>query len=171
MEGTVFKSGERPFLDQARKTLESIDGGLLSQTNVERIRTLCIPVNFNGKAIAVLSRDFSPDDQRVAGELEMTYFSLFRKLGTMISQGKYPFKGVRAETEFTPRVSDGVIELDADGYVRFASPNSVSVLSRLGRLSGKRLGVEELKCDSIPLILPPSDPNPMKYLWQVKQLL
>ena len=46
MEGTVFKSGERPFLDQARKTLESIDGGLLSQTNVERIRTLCIPVSY-----------------------------------------------------------------------------------------------------------------------------
>ena len=161
MEGTVFKSGERPFLDQARKTLESIDGGLLSQTNVERIRTLCIPVNFNGKAIAILSRDFSPDDQRVAGELEMTYFSLFRKLGIMISQGKYPFKGVQAETEFTPRVSDGVIELDANGYVRFASPNSVSVLSRLqvGQVEGKRLGVEELKCDSIPLILSTQRPQ------------
>ena len=36
----------------------------------------------------------------------------------MISQGKYPFKETQAETEFTPRVSDGVIELDAKGYVR-----------------------------------------------------
>ena len=161
MEGMVFKSGERPFLDQARKTLQSIDGGLLSQTNVERIRTLCIPVNFNGKAIAVLSRDFSPDDQRVAGELEMTYFSLFRKLGIMISQGIYPFKGAQAETEFTPRVSDGVIELDASGYVRFASPNSVSVLSRLqvDQVEGKRLGVEEFKCESIPLILSTQRPQ------------
>tara|TARA_Y100000591_G_scaffold252108_1_gene223631 strand:+ start:67 stop:1317 length:1251 start_codon:yes stop_codon:yes gene_type:complete len=161
MEGMVFKPGERPFLDQARKTLQSIDGGLLSQTNVERIRTLCIPVNFNGKAIAVLSRDFSPDDQRVAGELEMTYFSLFRKLGIMISQGIYPFKGAQAETEFTPRVSDGVIELDASGYVRFASPNSVSVLSRLqvDQVEGKRLGVEEFKCESIPLILSTQRPQ------------
>ena len=91
----------------------------------------------------------------------MTYFSLFRKLGIMISQGKYPFKGVQAETEFTPRVSDGVIELDANGYVRFASPNSVSVLSRLqvGQVEGKRLGVEELKCDSIPLILSTQRPQ------------
>ncbi len=161
MEGTVFKPGERPFLDQARKTLESIDGGLLSQTNVERIRTLCVPVNFNGKAIAVLSRDFSPDDQRVAGELEMTYFSLFRKLGIMISQGKYPFKETQVETEFTPRVSDGVIELDAKGYVRFASPNSVSVLSRLqvDQVEGKRLGVEELNCESIPLIFSTQRPQ------------
>ena len=85
------KPGERPFLDQARKTLESIDGGLLSQTNVERIRTLCVPVNFNGKAIAVLSRDFSPDDQRVAGELEMTYFP-FRKWASVISQGNIHLK-------------------------------------------------------------------------------
>tara|TARA_Y100000768_G_scaffold101384_1_gene74134 strand:- start:183 stop:1640 length:1458 start_codon:yes stop_codon:yes gene_type:complete len=161
MEGMVFQPGERPFLDQARKTLESIDGGLLSATNVERIRTLCIPVNFNGKVIAILSRDFSPDDQRVAGELEMTYFSLFRKLGVMISQGKYPFKGTQVETEFTPRVSDGVIELDARGYVRFASPNSVSVLSRLkvDQVEGKRLGVEELKCESIPLILSTQRPQ------------
>jgi len=161
MEGMVFQPGERPFLDQARIRLESIDGGLLSQTNVERIRTLCIPVNFNGKAIAVLSRDFSPDDQRIAGELEMTYFSLFRKLGIMISQGKYPFKGTEAETEFAPRVSDGVIELDAGGYVRFASPNSVSVLSRLKveQVEGKRLGVEELECESIPLLLSTQRPQ------------
>ncbi|GIR37790.1 MAG: hypothetical protein CM15mP49_31750 [Actinomycetota bacterium] len=51
-------------------------------------------------------------------------------------------------------MSDGVIELDAKGYVRFASPNSVSVLSRLkvDQVEGKRLGVEELNCESIPLI-------------------
>ena len=163
MEGMAFQPGERPFFDLARKSLEGIDGGLLSQTDVERIRTLCIPVTYGGKVIALLSRDFSPDDQRAAGDLEMTYFSLFRRLGVMISQGKYPFKGAEAETEFTPRVSDGVIELDAKGYVRFASPNSVSVLSRLQvhQLEGKRLGIDELKCESIPLIfstqLPQSD--------------
>ena len=83
MEGTVFQASERPFLDQARETFQSIDGGLLSQTNVDRIRTLSIPVTCNDKVIAVLSRDFSPDDQRVAGELEMTYFSLFRRLGVI----------------------------------------------------------------------------------------
>lgn len=160
MKGKVFQAGERPLLDQARKTLQSVDGGLLPQSDAKRIRSLSIPVNYKGKVIALLSRDFSPDDQRIAGELEMTYFSLFRRLGTMISQGSYPFKWIEAETEFTPRVSDGVIELDASGQVRFASPNSVSVLSRLrvDQVEGKRLGIDELKCESIPLILKTCQP-------------
>lgn len=161
MEGTVFQASERPFLDQARETFQSVDGGLLSQTNVDRIRTLSIPVTCNNKVIAVLSRDFSPDDQRVAGELEMTYFSLFRRLGVMISQGTYPFKEIKAGSEFTPRVSDGVIELDSQGRVRFASPNSVSVLSRLQvqQIEGKQLGIEELQCESIPLIFSSREPH------------
>ena len=91
----------------------------------------------------------------------------------MISQGKYPFKETQAETEFTPRVSDGVIELDAKGYVRFASPNSVSVLSRLkvDQVEGKSLEWRNSTANQFHSFFPPSDPNPMKYLWQAKQSL
>ena len=152
MEGKHFMEGERPFLDLARESSDLIDGGLILQTPVERIRTLSIPVRFNGKTIAVLSRDFSPDDQRVAGDLEMTYFSLFRRLALMIAEGTFPFEELNNETEFSPRVSDGLMVLNSEGQVRFASPNSVSVLSRLRirRIEGKILGVEELQCEAIP---------------------
>jgi len=155
MEGRRFVKGERPFLDQARLNCTMVDGGLILQTPVERIRTLSVPVSFKGKVIAVLSRDFSPDDQRVAGELEMTYFSLFRRLAMMITEDCYPFQDVGSETEFSPRVSDGLMLLDAEGRVRFASPNSVSVLSRLHirQIEGKKLGIEELECDAVPQVL------------------
>ncbi|MDP6298890.1 MAG: histidine kinase N-terminal domain-containing protein [Acidimicrobiales bacterium] len=154
MEGRKFSKGERPFFDQARENCSIIDGGLILQTPVERIRTLSVPVFFKGKVIAVLSRDFSPDGQRVAGELEMTYFSLFRRLALMISQDCYPLQDADNETEFSPRVSDGLMLLDSQGRVRFASPNSVSVLSRLNvrQIEGKKLGVEELPCDTIPKV-------------------
>ena len=55
----------------------------------------------------------------------------------MISQGKYPFKETQAETEFTPRVSDGVIELDAKGYVRLAAKFSLGFEQTKSRPSGR----------------------------------
>ena len=152
MEGRVFTRGERPFFDEARQSGQIIDGGLILQSPVERIRTLSVPVLFDGKVIAVLSRDFSPDGQRVAGDLEMTYFSLFRRLALMISQNCYPFQEAGTETEFSPRVSDGLMLLDRGGRVRFASPNSVSVLSRLSirQIENKKIGIDVLKCDAVP---------------------
>ncbi|MEC7845050.1 MAG: histidine kinase N-terminal domain-containing protein [Actinomycetota bacterium] len=161
MEGRRFAEGERPFFDQARQSRTMVDGGLILQTPVERIRTLSVPVVFEGKVLAVMSRDFSPDDQRVAGELEMTYFSLFRRLALMITQDCYPFQDVDTETEFSPRVSDGLMLLDADGRVRFASPNSVSVLSRLHirQIEGKKLGVEELECDAVTQVFSTREPQ------------
>ena len=41
----------------------------------------------------MLSREFSPDEQRAAGELEMNYFFTFRRLAQMIAEGTYPFEG------------------------------------------------------------------------------
>ncbi len=145
--GSKVGPGERPFLDQARCTGAIVDGGLILQPAAPRIRTLTVPVGCGGEVLAVLTRDFSPDEQRAPGELEMNYFFTFRRLAQMIADGVYPFAGDETEAEESPRVSDGLLLVDASARVRFASPNAVSVLSRLGvrQVEGQRLSAAGIR--------------------------
>jgi two-component sensor histidine kinase len=50
----------------------------------------------------------------------------------MVAQGLFPFEGRVADASVAPRVGDGVIVLDAATRVRYASPNAVSALHRVG---------------------------------------
>ena len=50
----------------------------------------------------------------------------------MVTEGSFPFAREEIELEGAPRVGDGVILLDADARIRYASPNSVSSLHRMG---------------------------------------
>lgn len=141
MVGVEFAPGARPLLDRARTTGTIVDGGMIGQAAAPRLRTLSVPVRHNGEIIAVMSREFSPDEQREPGELEMMYFFTFRRLAQMIAEGAYPFPVDEVEIEESPRVSDGLLLLDASARVRFASPNAVSVLTRFGvrQIEGQRL--------------------------------
>jgi two-component sensor histidine kinase len=141
MVGERFDRGRRPFFDLARTTGSIVDGGLILETAAPRIRTLIVPVLCDDIVIAVLAREFSPDEQREPGELEMNYFFTFRRLAQMIAEGVYPFAGDDSELEESPRVSDGLMLIDASARVRFASPNAISVLSRIGvrGVEGQRL--------------------------------
>ena len=141
MVGVEFAAGARPLLDRALATGTIVDGGMIRQPVAPRMRTLSVPVRHNGEVIAVMSREFSPDEQREPGELEMMYFFTFRRLAQMIAEGSYPFPVDEVEVEESPRVSDGLLLLDASARVRFASPNAVSVLTRFGvrQIEGQRL--------------------------------
>ena len=103
---------------------------------------MAIPVIHEDHAIAVLTREWSNLAGRQRGELERTYLSLFERFATMISCGTFPFEARRGSTSIAPRVGDGVIVLDEDARVRFASPNAVSALHRVGitvNVTGLRL--------------------------------
>ena len=50
----------------------------------------------------------------------------------MVAQGLFPFEGRVADASVAPRVGDGAIVLDAQTRVRYASPNAVSALHRVG---------------------------------------
>jgi two-component sensor histidine kinase len=141
MQGARFPSGSRPFFDLARATGTIVDGGMILQPVAPRIRSLIVPVTCDGEVIAVLAREFSPDEQRDPGELEMNYFFTFRRLAQMIADGVYPFADDDFDLEESPRVSDGLMLIDASARVRFASPNAISVLSRIGvrGVEGQRL--------------------------------
>jgi two-component sensor histidine kinase len=93
---------------------------------------LAIPVRYEGRIIAVLSREWVIDNARRPGQLETTYAEIFSKLAEMVGQGLFPFEGRVADASVAPRVGDGVIVLDAATRVRYASPNAVSALHRVG---------------------------------------
>jgi two-component sensor histidine kinase len=130
--GQEFDSAHRPLSAMALSSGELTDGGLFLPDDERWIRTLAVPVGHRGRAIAVLVREFSPEGQRVAGDLELTYFTVFRRLGQMIADGTYPFPVEAREHDHPPRVGDGMMLLDRAGTVEYLSPNASSALHRVG---------------------------------------
>ena len=99
------------------------------------VRYQCIPVRWQGDVIAVLSRVWSPTVGRRTGGLERVYVRLFERLAAMVSSGLFPFVSDDAAIEEAPRVGDGVLVLDAEQRISFASPNAVNALHRMGIVS------------------------------------
>ncbi|MDQ3947039.1 MAG: ATP-binding protein, partial [Actinomycetota bacterium] len=101
-----------------------------------------IPIRHRGHVVALLTREAATTTGRRPGELERVYFDIFDRFARMIHQGTFPFRGDSAVPEDAPRVGDGVLFLDAEATVRYASPNAVSSLHRMGvhaNTQGKRL--------------------------------
>jgi two-component sensor histidine kinase len=62
----------------------------------------------------------------------------------MVAEGNFPIRNSLYSSESSPRVGDGLIRLDVNGTIFFASPNARSALSRVGfqkELEGENLGV------------------------------
>jgi two-component sensor histidine kinase/PAS domain-containing protein len=104
------------------------------------VREETIPVVRGGRPIAVLTRHTNLSMMRTPSRLELTYLATADALSRMIATGEFPHgsapTGLRRGA---PRVGDGVIRLDVDGFITYASPNSVSALHRLGYV-GELLG-------------------------------
>jgi two-component system, sensor histidine kinase PdtaS len=102
----------------------------------------CVPVRHHGPdPIAVVVR-VAPHEDRRAGRLERVYRDLYNRLAAMVSSGDFPFVGEEYTTEDAPRVGDGLVLVDPDGVARYASPNAMSALHRMGVndvVEGRRL--------------------------------
>jgi hypothetical protein len=117
---------ERPLLALAYDRGEISEGEISVSSLAEPARMMAIPIRFDGKPIAVLTREWSNRTGRAAGELERTYLGIFQRFAAMIAEGSFPFHGLVADSSAAPRVGDGVMVLDDDARVRYASPNAVS---------------------------------------------
>jgi len=91
-----------------------------------------IPVRLGDRIVAVLTRETSSVTSRRPGQLERTYLNIFDEFARMIAAGLFPFPGRVADASVAPRVGDGVVVLDANARVTYASPNAVSALHRVG---------------------------------------
>jgi two-component sensor histidine kinase len=72
---------------------------------------------------------------RTPSRLELTYQALADALARMIAAGEFPNASApTGQRRGAPRVGDGVIRLDVNGVVSYASPNALSAIHRLGHV-------------------------------------
>ncbi|GAB3030192.1 PAS domain-containing sensor histidine kinase [Parafrigoribacterium mesophilum] len=83
--------------------------------------------------IAVISRHTNLSEARTPSRQELTFNECANDLFAMIEVGDFPDLGAPAgPRRGAPRASDGLIRLDVDGIVTFASPNGLSAFNRMG---------------------------------------
>jgi two-component sensor histidine kinase/PAS domain-containing protein len=146
--GQTVASADWPLAVQTVQSGEVTRGEVVLEPGDEPVRLHCIPVRFGATTVAVLAR-LAAGTGRRPGHLERTYRDLFDRFAIMLSESTFPFPSEEVATEEAPRVGDGVVLVDEEGRVRYASPNATNALHRMGMYSqteGRRLtdlGIEE----------------------------
>ena len=141
--GDEIAWGIRTNIDEALSHGEIIRDTQFEQPGMILVKEEAIPVTFNGQAIAVISRHRDVEQMRTAGKLEINYREIAHQLYQMVAEGNFPYKNAGSLIEPVPRVGDGLIRLDVNGVISFASPNAKSAFSRMGwhgDLEGHNLG-------------------------------
>ena len=83
--------------------------------------------------IAVITRHTNLSEARTPSRQELTFNQCANDLFAMIASGDFPDLGApTGPRRGAPRASDGLIRLDVDGTVTFASPNALSAFNRMG---------------------------------------
>lgn len=83
--------------------------------------------------IAVVTRHSNLNEARNPSRQELTFNACANELFEMIAAGDFPDLGApTGPRRGAPRASDGLIRLDVDGVVTFASPNGLSAFNRMG---------------------------------------
>ncbi|SNT13200.1 Two-component sensor histidine kinase, contains HisKA and HATPase domains [Micrococcales bacterium KH10] len=131
--GSVVPDGSKAELEHALKSRE------IRRTREPRwfgtyaVREDTIPVVHNGHAIAVLVRQTNLGSGRTPSRLELNYVEAADELLSMIAAGDFPTPdGAAGSRRGAPRVGDGLIRLNPEGEVLYASPNALSCFHRLG---------------------------------------
>lgn len=141
--GSKINWGQRPLIDQALS-----EGEIVKDTQPEKVGEIMIkeetvPVILDNKTLAIISRHRNADLMRSPSKLELNYREIAHLIFRMVSEGNFPIRNSLYSSESAPRVGDGLIRLDVNGVVFFASPNARSALSRIGyqdELEQKNLG-------------------------------
>ncbi len=160
--GTKITWGQRPLIDQALS-----DGEIVKDTQPELVGEIMIkeetvPVIYENKTIAIIARHRNADLMRSPSKLELNYREIAHKIFQMVTEGTYPIRNSIYSSESAPRVGDGLIRLDVNGIIFFASPNARSAISRVGyqgELEQKNLGEVFTNLDQ-------GDNQPMDESWK-----
>ncbi len=136
--GAFASAEESALLEAASSAGVVTEGSVRVESLDEQVHVVAVPVRRHGKCLAVLTREWSPTFGRQPGELEQTYLTIFSRFTAMITEGTFPFPGRQAAISVAPRVGDGVIIVDADARVEYASPNATSALHRVGIATNAR---------------------------------
>ncbi|MCX6430508.1 MAG: sensor histidine kinase [Actinobacteria bacterium] len=130
--GDEISWGDRGRIDAALSNGEIIRDSEPEQIGDLLIKEETIPVSFAGQVIATISRHRNADLMRSPSRLELNYREIAHNLYRMVAEGAFPYPDAIAVFDPLPRVGDGLIRLDVNGIISYASPNARSAFSRLG---------------------------------------
>jgi two-component sensor histidine kinase len=133
-------------------TGEIVRGSIHHAVLGEQVPVENIPVRFGGKVIAVLLRVSLAPLKGPTSMYERTYLDVFGRLADMVAQSAFPYPEEDIGTEEAPRVGDGVVVVDADGRVEFASPNAMNAFHRMGIYTapeGRRFGDLDIEATAV----------------------
>ncbi|CAB4581679.1 MAG: histidine kinase [Actinobacteria bacterium] len=141
--GDEISWGSRPRIDQALSGAEIIRDAQPEKFGELLIKEETIPVILNEQVIAVISRHRNADLMRQPSRLELNYREVAHNVYRMVAEGTFPY--IEHNEFFDPavRVGDGLIRLDINGAIIYASPNAKSAFNRIGwagELEGNNLG-------------------------------
>ncbi|MCX6453774.1 MAG: sensor histidine kinase [Actinobacteria bacterium] len=148
--GNVINWGSNPRIDGALSTGEIDRDSEAEMVGEILIKEETVPVYFAGRVIAVISRHRNAELMRSPSRLELNYREIAHKIYQMVAEGTFPIQNSFYRSESAPRVGDGLVRLDANGLITYASPNARSAFNRAGwsgELESHQLGdvIESVK--------------------------
>ncbi|MFM7898812.1 MAG: histidine kinase N-terminal domain-containing protein, partial [Actinomycetota bacterium] len=100
--GEYADDTDRPFIAAAAQSAQIQKGQSTLPYLPDPVSMTAIPVQREGKVIAVLTREVSTVSGRRPGQLERNYLSIFDDFATMIATGLFPFAGRVADSSVAP---------------------------------------------------------------------
>jgi hypothetical protein len=113
--GRVIDTDERRIVARAWNLGSVVEDEIYVASRNERARLVCIPVRWQERLVAIMTKESALAVGRRPGQLERVYIEVFDRLARMISRGEYPFPVDEDSVADTPRVGDGVLVLDGPG--------------------------------------------------------
>ena len=141
--GLEIPWGKNARIDQSLSQGEIVRDAEPEQIGELLIKEETVPVFFEDRVIAVISRHRDAVSMRSPSRLELNYREIAHKIYRMVAEGTFPIQNSIYQAEAAPRVGDGLIRLNAQGTTIYASPNARSAVSRLGwekEVEGNSLG-------------------------------
>jgi two-component system, sensor histidine kinase PdtaS len=132
--GTRLAHGQRHLLEVAWYEHRICREGEPDWSSGIPVREESIPVRrgVGGPVIGVVQRSTNLSSARTPSRLELTYLQSAADLAQMVAEGRFPFIEEEPNLVRSPRVGDGLLRLDREGRVAYASPNALSAYRRLG---------------------------------------
>ncbi|PRZ06507.1 two-component sensor histidine kinase [Isoptericola sp. CG 20/1183] len=131
--GSFAPEGQRPQLAAAMSEGRAQRSREPRWFGAYAVREEAVPVVHDGRAIAVVARQTNLGSGRTPSRLELNYIESADDLLAMIGRGEYPSpNAATGPRRGAPRVGDGLIRLNSEGEVLYASPNALSCFHRLG---------------------------------------
>jgi len=155
--GSTAPEGQRSQLDRALREVAIQRSREPRWFGSYAVREEAVPVVHDGRPIAVVARQTNLGGARTPSRLELNYVESADDLIGMVARGEFPAPNApTGPRRGAPRVGDGLIRMNSEGEVLYASPNALSCFHRfgvLGSLVGRSLAevTTELLEESTPM--------------------